>query len=214
MRRVALLVLCLGPACAAAAPRLAGVLWRAQDPVALLETSAGGAWLREGEHLDGCLVTGIRPDGVLVDCGAGPLSLDLSAGPRTPVPAAVQPVVRDAVLDGSALAALAASRQAWAAAIDVAPGVSAAGVVEGWLVRGVAADGPLAGLGLRAGDLVVAVDGAPASEPAGFARALARLAEARTVEIRGRRDGVPLVIRVSLASPEPGGGAGNSPQGG
>ncbi len=69
---------------------------------------------------------------------------------------------------------------------------------EGYLLGGVAEDGPAARAGLRAGDLVVELAGEPVGDLAGFTLALRRYDPGDVVEVVVRRDGRARRFHVTL----------------
>jgi Lon-like protease len=75
-------------------------------------------------------------------------------------------------------------------------------VPEGVVLQDVVADGPAAGL-LRPGDVIIAVDGAPATTNAGLAAALAAHGPGDRVTVRVLRDGDEVDVPVVLGTRPP-----------
>lgn len=195
----------LGAALAAPAAeplRLAATLVAAGDAAALVESTDGQGWLRVGDAVDGCRLLQVQPSAAEFDCGGQRWRLALEAGAAQP---AVDPPPRSAMasveLPAGALQSLAARPQAVALAADFAPLVEG-GQLRGWTVARLDEAGALAGLGLREADVVEAVNGAPATEPAAFAAALRALPSAYAFTLQVSRDGRPLTLAVT-APPAP-----------
>jgi type II secretory pathway component PulC len=183
-------------AAATALPRLAAILVTGEDAAALFEFAEAQAWRRVGEKAGDCRVTAIRVDRAVLDCDGNRRTLPLAAGSM------VSATTRDAALFAAVelppglLQSLAARPQALALAVDFAP-IPADRGIAGWQVMRLDEHGPLAGLGLMEADLVVAVDGAPAAEPAAFASAVRGLRDSASFTLDLVRDGRPLTLLVA-----------------
>lgn len=185
------------PAPAAEPLRLAATLVLPGEAAALVETPAGQRWLRAGDPVDGCRLVRIRATAAEFDCGGQPWRLELAAGAGAPAAGPPPDAVMASVeLPPGALQSLAARPQAVALAADFAPLVED-GQLRGWTVARLDAAGPLGGFGLREADVVRAVNGAPASEPAAFAAALRALSSAYAFTLELSRDGRPLTLAVT-----------------
>lgn len=201
MRRVslvALLALATG-AQAAGLPadlRLSATVSVGGRAEAWLEAGDRGWRLAAGETFADCRLATVRHDAVRFDCPDGERVLRLSgtAGART-APRGTSAGGEDVTLPPGLLAGLAARPQALALAADFAPAQSADGRA-GWRVTRLAPGGPLAGAGLAEGDLVLAVAGVPAAEPAAFMAVLRALPELPAFECELLRDGRPLRLQV------------------
>jgi hypothetical protein len=87
------------------------------------------------------------------------------------------------------------NRATW---FGTAPDFSGATASDGYLVGGVAADGPAARAGIREGDVVTALAGRPVSDLASFTQALRQCDPGDLVEVELRRDGKRLDLLVTL----------------
>ncbi len=193
------LMLALGIACPAAAQaplRLAATLVTADDAAALLEAGAAQAWLRPGQTIAGCRVERVAAASVQLDCAGEGRTLRLQPGARAEAPPRGTAAMDSVSLPPGTLQSLAARPQAIALGLDVAPVVED-GVLRGWQVARLDEHGALAGFGLMEADLVVAIDGAFAAEPAAFAAALRALPEAGAFTLDLLRHGQPLTLHVS-----------------
>jgi type II secretory pathway component PulC len=184
------------PAAALEPPRLAATLVTADDAAALLEHGSTQAWLRPGQAFAGCRVASVRMHVVRLDCAGHERELRLQPGARGPVATRAVPAMDSVSLPPGALQALAAQPQAVALAMDVMP-VAEQGALQGWQVRRLDQRSSLAGLGLKESDVVLAIDGASAAEPAAFAAALRALPAAGSFMLELLRDGEPLTLLVS-----------------
>lgn len=184
------------PAVAHEAVRLAATLVTAEGASALLEAGAGQAWLRPGQAIAGCRVDRVSTASVGLNCGGEQKVVRLQPGARAAAPLREMPAMDSVTLPPGTLQALAARPQAIALGLDVAPVVED-GVLRGWQVARLDEQGALAGFGLRESDLVVAVDGASATEPVAFAAALRALPRAGVFTLDLLRHGQPLTLHVS-----------------
>jgi S1-C subfamily serine protease len=179
-----------------ALPRLAAIVVSGEDAAALLELAEGQAWHRVGDTAGNCRVTAIQVDRAVVDCGGSRKTLPLSAGGVASGETRDAPSVAAIELPPGLLQSLATRPQSLALAVEFAPVAGERGLA-GWQVMRLDEHGPLAGLGLMEADLVVAVDGAPAAEPASFAAAVRALDASRTFTLDLVRAGRPLTLLVS-----------------
>lgn len=176
--------------------RLAATLATPGGAAALVEFSAEQVWLRSGESAGGCRMARVEAATAQLECGGRHIHLVLEPGGDRPVEQAVTPGFESAELAPGVLRSLTVRPQAIALAVDFAPVVEH-GRILGWRVARLAADGPLAGLGLREADVIRAVDGAPAAEPAAFAAAIRALPDAQAFTLELSRDGLPLTVQVA-----------------
>jgi len=72
------------------------------------------------------------------------------------------------------------------------------GVKSGVLVAGVDADAPAAKAGIKAGDVITAVNGAAISDPGELRQEVAKVEEGKTAEISVTRDKKPLSLKVEV----------------
>jgi type II secretory pathway component PulC len=191
------LVLGIGhPAAAQESVRLAATLVTAEGASALLEAGTTQAWLRPGQMIADCRVDLVSAASVRLICAGEQRELRLQPGARGAARPRGTPAMDSVTLPPGALQALAARPQAIALGLDVAPVVED-GVLRGWQVARLDERGALAGFGLKESDLVVAVDGAFAAEPAAFAAALRALPRAGVFTLELLRHGQPLTLHVS-----------------
>ena len=181
---------------AEALPRLAAIVVSGEDGAALFELAEGQAWRRVGETAGDCRVTAIQVDRAVVDCDGNRKTLPLAAGSMASAEMRDAPSVAAIELPPGLLQSLAARPQALALAVDFAPVAGDRGLA-GWQVMRLDEHGPLAGLGLMEADLVVAIDGALAAEPAAFAAAVRALRASASFTLDLVRDGRPLTVLVA-----------------
>lgn len=186
---------------AAEPARLAATLVTPEGAAALLEFGAGQAWLRAGESVGGCQMESIAAAAAELRCGDRRLRLALEPGLQPPAEPVAASEFGQATLPPGMLRALAERPQAIALAADFAPVVEQ-GRLRGWRVARLDESGPLAGMGLREADVIRAIDGAPAAEPAAFAAAIRALPEVRAFTLELSRDDRPLTLLVA-APPAP-----------
>ncbi|HRP86602.1 MAG TPA: hypothetical protein PLS34_03670 [Gammaproteobacteria bacterium] len=191
-----------GPGAAEPA-RLAATLVTPEGAAALLDFGAGQAWLRAGESMGGCQMESVATAAAELRCGDRRIRLALEPGlqPAAESVPAPAPEFGQAALPPGMLRALAERPQAIALAADFAPVVEQ-GRLQGWRVARLDEGGPLAGMGLREADVIHAIDGAPAAEPAAFAAAIRALPGVRAFTLELSRDDRPLTLLVA-APPAP-----------
>jgi S1-C subfamily serine protease len=90
-------------------------------------------------------------------------------------------------VDRGKLVSVMQNRQRLVSQITLVPEV-ADNRLTGYRVSYLAPDGDIAGMGIRENDLILSVNGAPASEPAGFVRSIDSLAEQTAFSIQIVRD--------------------------
>lgn len=186
---------------AAEPARLAATLVTPQGAAALLEFGGEQAWLRAGESAAGCRMESVEAAVAEMLCGDRRLRLTLEPGLQPAAEPALAPEFGQATLPPGMLRTLAERPQAIALAADFAPVVEQ-GRLQGWRVARLDAGGPLAGMGLREADVIRAVDGAPAAQPAAFAAAIRALPDVHAFTLELSRDDRPLTLMVS-APPAP-----------
>jgi type II secretory pathway component PulC len=189
------------PAMADASLRLAATLVSADDAAALLDAGGEQLWRRVGEQLAGCEIEEIGRSIVTLQCGADQLQLALGPEAAEAALPIRKPALHSIELPPGRLQGLLAQPQATVLGVDFAP-VAEDGAMRGWRVARLDPLGPVAGLGLREADLVLAVDGAPATEPAAFAAALRAAPAAGTFTLELLRGDQPLTLLVA-APPVP-----------
>lgn len=79
------------------------------------------------------------------------------------------------------------------------------GVEEGVLVSAVEAGSPAADAGLRAGDIVTAIDGQPVRSPGDVFTAALNAAPGATLDVRLVRDRTEMNVKITIARRQPGG---------
>jgi S1-C subfamily serine protease len=72
------------------------------------------------------------------------------------------------------------------------------GVKSGVLVAGVEADAPAAKAGIKAGDVITAVNGQAITEPGELRREVAKVEDGKTAELSVTRDKKPLTLKVEV----------------
>jgi membrane-associated protease RseP (regulator of RpoE activity) len=72
------------------------------------------------------------------------------------------------------------------------------GVKAGVLVAGVEADAPAAKAGIKAGDVITAVNGQPITEPGELRREVAKVEDGKTADLSVTRDKKPLTLKVEV----------------
>jgi serine protease Do len=77
------------------------------------------------------------------------------------------------------------------------------GVKEGVLVSTVAADSPAARAGIRAGDVLTAIDGRPVRTPADVSASVRAAARGATLEVRLMRDRKEMSVNVTISDDQP-----------
>lgn len=189
------------PGAASEPTRLAATLVSAGDAAALVEFPGGQGWLRPGDSAAGCRLLRVESTAAELECSARHLRLQLQAGAGQPVKAAPGPAMAGIELPPGALQSLATRPQSIALAADFAPLVEN-GRLQGWQVARLDPGGALADFGLREADVVHAVNGTPAADPAAFAAALRALPEIHAFTLELSRDGLPLTLLVA-APPAP-----------
>lgn len=192
------------PAVAAEPLRLAATLVSSGEAAALVEFAAEQRWLRAGDSVDGCRLVAVEATAAELECDGRPWRLELEAGAGQAAAPALSPspAVASIELPPGTLQSLAARPQALALAADFAPLVED-GQLRGWTIERLDPAGALAGLGLREADIVEAVNGAPATQPAAFAAALRALPSAYAFTLELSRDGQPLTVTVAAPPAAP-----------
>jgi len=192
----------VAPALAGQPTRLAATLVSAEDAAALVEFPNGQAWLRTGDSMEGCRLLRVEAAAAELECEGEPVRLQLEAGRGEPVESPPEPDMTSVALPPGMLQSLADRPQALALAADFAPLVED-GLVRGWTVTRLDGTGNLAGLGLQETDVIHAVNGAPASEPAAFVAALKALPASHAFTLELWRQGRPLTLLVAAPPSNP-----------
>ena len=194
----------VAPALAGQPTRLAATLVSAEDAAALVEFPNGQAWLRTGDSMEGCELVRVETASAELECGGQRVRLQLEAGAGTgePMERPPAPDMSSVALPPGMLQALADRPQALALAADFAPRVED-GLVRGWTVARLDETSDLAGLGLQEADVIHAVNGSPATEPAAFVAALKALPASHAFTLELLRDGRPLTLLVAAPPAAP-----------
>ena len=74
------------------------------------------------------------------------------------------------------------------------------GVKSGVLVAGVEADAPAAKAGIKAGDVITAVNGQAITEPGELRREVAKVEDGKTADLSVTRDKKPLTLKVEVTA--------------
>ena len=77
------------------------------------------------------------------------------------------------------------------------------GVKSGVLVAGVEADAPAAKAGIKAGDVITAVNGQAITEPGELRREVAKVEDGKTADLSVTRDKKPLTLKVEVTAHAP-----------
>ena len=85
------------------------------------------------------------------------------------------------------------------------------GVKSGVLVAGVEADAPAAKAGIKAGDVITAVNGQAITEPGELRREVAKVEDGKTADLSVTRDKKPLTLKVEVTARDPGGRTQDAP---
>lgn len=181
---------------------LVGTLVTDDASLAIVETADGVQQVvGPGDRLGDCAVGAVAPEQVLLDCSGVEQRLPLSnaAGGGERAAPAAPPQPGPFALAAGEFRALLADRQRLAAQLSLEPAV-AEGHVYGYRVASLDPEGELAGLGIAEGDVITAVNGAPASEPYAFVQTIDALAGQTAFRIDIERDGVPFALDYLLES--------------
>jgi type II secretion system protein C len=177
--------------------RVAGTVIGGNSSMALIENAAGiQRELRVGDILDGCKLGAITPRGLALDC-AGTIRWRALEPDDRPVAAPKNTPAATAELSGQAFRDLLGDRQRLVSEISLKPRVRD-GRLDGYEVEHLKSGGLLEGHGLIAGDVILAVNGAPASQPQGFMDMIRHLEDAPDFLLQLEHDGVLRELLVQL----------------
>lgn len=177
--------------------RVAGTVIGSVSPTVIIENPAGmQRRLHIGEALDDCTIGGIAARGLLLDCAGARRWRGLQHDSRLlSVSRAMAPGV--ALLPDRVFRELLNQPQRLVLEVSLNPRVRN-GHMDGYAVERLKPGGLLEGHGLMAGDVIVAVNGSPVSEPQGFMRTLGQLAGAPDFLLQLEHDGVSRDLQVRL----------------
>ena len=177
--------------------RVAGTVIGSVSPTVIIENPAGmQRRLHIGEALDDCTIGGIAARGLLLDCAGARRWRGLQHDSRLlSVSRAMAPGV--ALLPDRVFRELLNQPQRLVLEVSLNPRVRN-GHMDGYAVERLKPGGLLEGQGLMAGDVIVAVNGSPVSEPQGFMRTLGQLAGAPDFLLQLEHDGVSRDLQVRL----------------
>lgn len=168
--------------------RLVGTMPAQKRALAIVEFEGEQFTVREGDTIDGCVIARIDKRQIQLECDDVGRDKHMSYGDRDRYAGFVKghQVVN---VERSKLVSVVQDRQKLVSQISLVPEVSDHRVT-GYRVSYLAPGGDLAGMGIQENDLILSVNGAPASEPAGFIRSIDSLAgqSAFSIEVeRGDR---------------------------
>lgn len=161
LTRHAIPIACLGllPFVTLAAEwRLAGTLLGDRNASAIVEDNGLQRRVEAGDSLDDCQVARIGSDHILLVCVDGEKRLRLNGDPSRSLNPNDIADTEYAAIERDKLNATIADRQHLVSQIDLSPQIGASGRVAGWRIEAIAEGGELADLGLRSGDVIVAVN--------------------------------------------------------
>lgn len=167
---------------------------------ALLATGEGQAWLAPGDRVGECELKRVELSYAELHCDDHRVHLRLDeAGTDGPV---ASPQFTRVELPPGAIEALAARPQALALGLDLVPETEH-GALRGWRILRLDAGNPLYRFGFREADLVVAVAGFAASDPAALAAGLRSLPGQGAFSVQLLREQKPfeLLVMAPPASP-------------
>ena len=177
--------------------RLAGTLLGNQNASAIVEDDGLQRRVEAGDSLDDCQVARIGSDHVLLVCVDGEKRLRLNGDPSKSFDVNDVADTRYAAIDRQALKTLTTDRQHLVSQIDLAPKIGANGRVAGWRIESIAEGGELAQLGLRSGDVIVAVNQI-AVEDSQFMASISNAGDQGLINISLQRDQQPLELSYTL----------------
>lgn len=198
MEAIVIVGLCLMPWCAQSGElRLAGTLTSDGTSAAIVEDDGLQQRVETGDSLDDCQVARIGSDHVLLVCVDGEKRLRLNGDPEKDFDLNDVAKTRYASVDRDRLSALTGDRQRLVAEIDLAPEIDQRGHIAGWRIVSLAEGGELAALGLRSGDMIVAVNHIAVSDSV-FMASLSGLSDQGLINLRLMRDQRPVELSYSL----------------
>lgn len=182
--------------------RLAATLTGAGEPMALIAAGGTQAWLQSGDQLAACVLGRVDSTGAELECPGRRLRLRLdgagTAGQRAMLPQG--PVV----LPPGWIESLVANPQGIALGLDLVPEADVAGL-RGWRVARLDPESPVALLGIREHDLLLAVAGFPAADAGSLVAGMRNIAGPGSFNVTLQRAGhlidLAVVIPQSDASP-------------
>jgi len=175
--------------------RLAGTVVGVPAVRAVVETPDGVQHaVTVGGHIGDCVLREVMLDSARFDCGTGVRGLTLRQGDGV---LAEQRRSQRLAIPGDRFRALLADRQRLVGEVSLKPRVRE-GRIDGWAVDSLREDGMLAGYGLRAGDVIIALDGTPVAQPDALMGVLHGLEGANGFALQLERDDEPLELQVSL----------------
>ncbi len=166
--------------------RLVGTMPVGDRALAIIELDGRQVTVREGDTIDACVIEQIDKRRIHFRCDDSGHSKRMTYSEREPYASGVtgHQVIN---VDRGTLVSAMQNRQQLVSQITLVPEV-ADNRLTGYRVSYLAPDGDLAGMGIRENDLILSVNGAPASEPAGFMRSIDSLAEQSAFSIQIARE--------------------------
>ena len=182
---------------AAQEQRLAGTLEHDGSFLAIVE-DGGRQWLLgPGEMLEECRVDAVSATRVRLKCPAGSHELHIRSLPMRGMADNPSGEAIYLSIQKDVLRRLISNRQDLVNQIDLAPEVDATGVMSGWRVVSVRAGSEVEALGLRAGDLITAVNHIAVADSV-FMEALSSVPEQGLVNLSLQRQQQKIELIYSL----------------
>ena len=203
---VGTLGLCLSPYLAATADdlRLVGTVTVSEQPTgasrAMFETGAGDQLaVASGQEVEGCVLTDVAAKSITMRCAEGPVTVylreDLEA--RRKMPVAGAPVVQAFRVQRDELLETLSDRQRLVGQVTLEPAVRD-GYLAGFRVVDIDEDSELSRLGLQDDDVILSLNGVPASDPGTFMQAVNNMRDQRSFDLLIERDGQQLTYAYNM----------------
>lgn len=198
--------LCLAPSFAATADdlRLVGTVTVSEESSqasrAMFETGNGSRLaVGSGEEVEGCVLTDVAAKRITMRCAEGPVTVylreDLDA--RRAAPVANAPVVQAFRVQREELIETLDDRQRLVGQITLEPAVRD-GYLTGFRVADVEEGSDLSKLGLQDDDVILSLNGVPASDPGTFMQAVNSMRGQHSFDLLIERDGQQLTYAYNL----------------
>ena len=167
---------------------------------AMFETGAGDRLsVDAGQSVGGCVLTDVAAKRITLRCAEGPVTVYLSEDPRAQraPPAAGAPVVQAFRVQREELLETLADRQRLVGQITLEPAVRD-GHLTGFRIAEIDPDSDLHRLGLQDEDVILSLNGVPASDPGTFMQAIRGMRDQRSFDLLIERDGRHLAYAYNL----------------
>jgi len=198
--------LCLSPYLVATADdlRLVGTVTVSEQSAgasrAMFETGTGDQLAVESGHVvEGCILTEVATKSITMRCAEGPVTVylreDLEVQRNAPV--ADAPLVQAFRVQRDDLLETLADRQRLVGQITLEPAVRD-GYLTGFRVADIAEDSDLNHLGLQDDDVILSLNGVPASDPGTFMQAVNNMRGQHSFDLLIERDGQQLTYAYNM----------------